>query len=379
MPPRGHLEVFEKIKPKLVFGISIASFWVTDQPLRDRVLIGTPFISVIFGLILSLIHLASNFDGHLTMNLVMTQIIIVATLQIFLKTLWIWYDRDNLLKLLNKAISLHEEYENEEICAIVEKNLKKLNNIWIICFKITFVSIYITCVLVTIYNALKGEDGICITIPFIPQEFPGHLEIMLLIQTFVIFSGSFSVLYTDFVTVFFGIEIMAASNILFHYISLHKEVIQEHPHDLKIITVRFCELVENVKLYNDVISPSSFIQFITSAFLSFLIFFFTRLNPENPVGYFLGFCVVLQLFAPCLFGEFIKIRMERLSTTLYLTNWYDLKLKSQKSFLLVLGMTQREYGLKAAGLYNISIYTFIQILKMAFSWCAFMFTLEAYY
>uniref|UniRef100_A0A240SYM0 Odorant receptor n=1 Tax=Phlebotomus papatasi TaxID=29031 RepID=A0A240SYM0_PHLPP len=378
MPLHGHLEVFNKIKPEIELGISIACFWVTNQSLRDRVFIRSPFISMTMCLILSLIHFAFNFDGNFNTNLVLVLIIFITSCQIFLKTLWLWYDRDNLLKLLNKAISLHNEHESMDVCAIAEKNLKKLNNIWIICFKITFAIVNTTAVLLATCNVLQGEEGVFITIPFVPREFPGHLEIKLSIQFVLLQFGCLSALYTDFVIVFFGIEIMAASDILFDYISFHKDVIQEHPDDLKIITVRFCELIENVKLFNDVISFSSFVQLVTSALMSFLVFFFTRLSPENPVGYFLGFCIVLQLFLPCLFGEFIKIRMERLSTTLYLTNWYDLKLKDQKSFLIVLGMIQREYGLKAAGLYNINIYTFIQIMKMAFSWCAFMFTLEAY-
>uniref|UniRef100_A0A3F2ZEB1 Odorant receptor n=1 Tax=Phlebotomus papatasi TaxID=29031 RepID=A0A3F2ZEB1_PHLPP len=378
MPLRGHLEVFNKIKPEIELGISIASFSVTNQSLRDRVLIRSPFLSMAICLILTLVHLANKFEGHLTTNLVLALIIFIISCQMVIKTLWMWYDRDNLLKLLNKTISLHNDHENEEICAIAEKNLIKFNNIWIVCFKFTFAAIYTTAILFIIYNILKGEDGIFITIPCIPMNFRGHLEIKFSIQFILILIGGLSGLYTDFVIVFFSIEIMAASNILFDYISLHKDVIQEHPDDLKIITVRFCELVENIKLFNDVISPTSFIQFITSAFLSVLVFFSTGLSPKNLDGYLLCFCIVLQLFLPCLFGEFIKIGMERLSTNLYLTNWYDLKLKDQKSFLIVLGMTQKKYELKAAGLYDINIYTFIQIVKMAFSWCAFMFTLEVY-
>lgn len=228
-------------------------------------------------------------------------------------------------------------------------------------FRITCAAVYITAILFIIYNILKGEDGIFITIPFIPTNFRGYLEIKFSIQFILILFGALSGLYTDFVIVFFSIEIMAAANILFDYISLHKDAIQKHPDDLKIITVRFCELVENIKLFNDVISPSSFIQLITSAFLTVLVFFNTGLSPENLDGYLMCFCFLLQLLLPCLFGEFIKIGMERLSTNLYLTNWYDLKLKDQKSFLIVLGMTQREYELKAAGLYNINMNTFIQV------------------
>lgn len=135
MPLHGHWELFNKIKPQIELGIAIASFCVTNQPLRDRVLIRSPFLSMGICLILTLVHLESKFDGQLTTNLVMTLTIFVVCCQMVLKTLCMWYDRDNLLKLLDKTTSLHNDHENEEICAITEKNLLKFNNIWLICFK----------------------------------------------------------------------------------------------------------------------------------------------------------------------------------------------------------------------------------------------------
>ncbi|XP_055708497.1 odorant receptor 33a-like [Phlebotomus papatasi] len=175
---------------------------------------------------------------------------------------------------------------------------------------------------------------------------------------------------------FFGFEIMAASDILYDYISANKDRIQEDPDFLKIITLKYCDIVDNINRFNDIISLSNLVQFVTSAFLMFGVFFFIRLNPRNPVAHFMATNVLIQLFLPCVFGEFVKIKMERLSTTLYLTNWHDFDLRNQKSFLIVLGMTHGEYGLRAAGMYDVNIYTFIKIVKMASSWCAFIFTLE---
>ncbi|XP_055685253.1 odorant receptor 13a-like [Lutzomyia longipalpis] len=62
----------------------------------------------------------------------------------------------------------------------------------------------------------------------------------------------------------------------------------------------------------------------------------------------------------CILGEFIRLKSENLSDTLYQTNWYELSLKDQKIFLTTLGMTQRVYGLKAAGMYDVNLYTFIE-------------------
>ncbi|GAB0099559.1 Odorant receptor [Sergentomyia squamirostris] len=72
----------------------------------------------------------------------------------------------------------------------------------------------------------------------------------------------------------------------------------------------------------------------------------------------------------------IKIKSEKLSEAFYDVNWYNLNLKDQKTFLIILGMTQRQYGLKAAGMYVVDIYAFIQIMKAAVSYCAILYTLS---
>ncbi|XP_055703606.1 odorant receptor 33b-like [Phlebotomus papatasi] len=86
----------------------------------------------------------------------------------------------------------------------------------------------------------------------------------------------------------------------------------------------------------------------------------------------------IQTFLYCFFGEFITIKMERLTTVLYSTNWYDMNLKDRKSFMIILGVTQKAYGMKAGGMYNVNIYTFVQILKIALSWSTLILTLYAY-
>ncbi|GAB0099556.1 hypothetical protein DMENIID0001_154360 [Sergentomyia squamirostris] len=72
----------------------------------------------------------------------------------------------------------------------------------------------------------------------------------------------------------------------------------------------------------------------------------------------------------------IKIKSEKLSEAFYEVNWYELSLKDQKAFLVILGTAQRQYGLKAAGMYVVDIYAFFQITKAAFSYCAILFALS---
>lgn len=138
MTSRRHLEVFNQIKPKLDLGISIASFYISSQRFRDHLLIRAPCISAILALIFGTLHIANTFDGYLTMNIAMSCICWVGSLQVCLKTFSMRYYRENLLKLLDKVESLHNDYENNMLSKIGERNLIKFSNIWITFFKYEF-------------------------------------------------------------------------------------------------------------------------------------------------------------------------------------------------------------------------------------------------
>uniref|UniRef100_A0A3F2ZEA5 Odorant receptor n=1 Tax=Phlebotomus papatasi TaxID=29031 RepID=A0A3F2ZEA5_PHLPP len=376
MSVQRNLEIFNKIKPKIQFGISFSTIYVSTESLKHRILIKATLISTILCLVSTILHIANTFQGKFTGNLAMSLTYCFGCIQIISKTLFMRYNRNNLLELLDKVQSLHNNFENKELNSIAEKNLTKFSNIWETCFKLGKVIIMITAFGLSISSTIKGKSGIIIQIPLIPNDIPCSSQIMLFMQLILSEFGAIFIFYLDITIAFFGFEIMAASDILYEYISANKDRIQEDPEFLKILTIRYCQIVDYIKQFNDIVSIANLVQFVTNAFLSLAIFFFVRLYPRHPVGYSTAFIALFELFIPCAFGEFIKIKMERLSTTLYLTNWYDLNLKDQKSFLLVLGMTQREYGLRAAGMYDVNIYTFIKIVKMAISWCAFIFTME---
>uniref|UniRef100_A0A3F2ZED4 Odorant receptor n=1 Tax=Phlebotomus papatasi TaxID=29031 RepID=A0A3F2ZED4_PHLPP len=376
MSVQSNSEIFNKLKLTLKIGISIAIFNVTTESHWKRILIKSSLISAILCLISTILHIANAFQGKFTSNLALSFILFFGCIQIISKTFFMRYNRNNLLELLDKVQSLHNNFENKELNSIAEKNLTKFGNIWKTCFKLGKVLVTIGVCSFSIANSVIGDSGVVIQLPFIPNNFPYYTQIMLLIQFIFLIFGAISIFYTDITIAFFGFEIMAMSDILYDYISENKDRIQEDPDLLKIFIIRYCQIVDNIKRFNNIVSLTNLVQFVTSAFLSFATFFFLRSNPRNPVAYSSALMTLFQLFIPCVFGEFIKIKMERLSTTLYLTNWPDLNLKDQKCFLLVLGMTQREYGLKAAGMYDVNIYTFIKIVKMAASWCTFIFTLE---
>uniref|UniRef100_A0A240SY87 Odorant receptor n=1 Tax=Phlebotomus papatasi TaxID=29031 RepID=A0A240SY87_PHLPP len=377
MSVESNLEMFNKIRPKIELGITIATFYATTEPRWKRMFIKVSFTSTLLCLVSATYHIFNTFEGQLTGNLAMSFILCVGCIQIISKSILMRYHRHNLLKLLEKMQILHNNFQNEEINYIAAKKLKKFNDIWQICFKLIKAIIAMAVIIFSISNIVRGKSGVIAQIPFIPNDLPYYTQLMLFIQFILLAMASIFVFYTDICIAFFGFEIMAASDILYDYISANTDRIQKDPDFLKIIMIRYCEVVDNIELFNKINFIANLIQFATSIFLSFAVFFFIRLYPKHPVGYPTVMSILVELFIPCLFGEFIKIKMERLSSTLYLTNWYSLSLKDQKSFLIVLLITQREYGLRAAGMYDVNIYTFIKVVKMAASWCAFIFTLEA--
>lgn len=212
-----------------------------------------------------------------------------------------------------------------------------------------------------INDSFKTDSEANIEIPFFTKNFSYHNELMKFVQFIFNELAIISVVCTDITLAFFVFSIMGASEILYEYISTNINSIQVNPDLFKIITRRYCEIVECINLFNNIYSIMSFVQFISSAFLSFVVFFIVRLDPMDLVGYAIVLCILSQYFIPCLFGELFKIKMKRLSTAMHFANWYDFDLKDQKYFLLILGMIQKEYGLKAAGMYEINIYVFIDV------------------
>ncbi|GAB0099562.1 hypothetical protein DMENIID0001_154450 [Sergentomyia squamirostris] len=177
-------------------------------------------------------------------------------------------------------------------------------------------------------------------------------------------------------TIFIGLEIMASLDILNDYIKLLNEKIKTNSNFFKTILKRHCKVINQINLLNEAVYEISFIQMIISTLILILIFVFIRKDTTQISAYTTCLCGMTQIFILCIFGEMIKIKSEKLSDAFYEVNWYELSLKDQRTFLIILGMAQRKYGLKAAGMYNVDIYAFVKIVKLAVSYCAILYTLS---
>uniref|UniRef100_A0A3F2ZEF7 Odorant receptor n=1 Tax=Phlebotomus papatasi TaxID=29031 RepID=A0A3F2ZEF7_PHLPP len=376
MSYQRHSKVFNKINKILEIKIPIASFCVTNEPLMlYRVLIRAPFIATVMCILGATMHIANTFEGYLNTNIAVSLIILCGSIQVFFKTFSMRYHQKSVTKIMYKIKSLHNQYENTKLNYIAEESLTKFGNIWIICCRLETALMFSAVTSIMIYNIFKGDSGTNIEIPFLPKTIFYYNKILQILQLILTELATVCVICTDMCLAFFVFEILAASEILCQYISLNINIIDESPDFFKIITLRYFEIVKSIKLFNSIYSIMSLVQFVTSAFLSFITFFIVQTNPMNPIGYVIVLAILSQFFIPCLFGELLKVRIEKFSTVLNFANWYDFSLKNQKKFLFILGITQKEYGLKAAGMFDINIFVFIDIVKMALSWCTFVLTL----
>ncbi|XP_059623022.1 odorant receptor 4-like [Phlebotomus argentipes] len=201
-------------------------------------------------------------------------------------------------------------------------------------------------------------------------------EVDYLIQIIMMAISAISVCTIDLAVIFIGIQIMAALNILNDYMKLIDKKVKEIPNYLKLIIIRHNDIIKNINSFKESIEKTAFVQVASSSLLLIFIFLFVRKESNQITAYVLCLTGISQILLLCIFGELLKIKTERLSATLYLTNWYELSVKDQKMFLLVLAMAQKDFGLKAAGMYDVNLNAFLKILKLAMSYCAILYSLS---
>ncbi|XP_059608018.1 putative odorant receptor 83c [Phlebotomus argentipes] len=294
-------------------------------------------------------------------------------LQLLSKIVFGALEREAFVELMKWIESLYREQESDpQLRFILEKHLIWAMKLWKILNKWLRIVYFVLALLSAVCMRPNSTAGLVVKIPFLGDQ----SEISYILQIILFSMIGLLLFVVDFAIFFVGFHIMVALNILNDFIKILHEKIVEIPHFLSIVVKRHCDIIQSIDLLNKIIEKISFVQILTSVTLLITLFASMRTERFQVLSYILCLFVMGQTLVFCVFGEFIKHKTERLSTTLYLTNWYELSLRDQKTFLLILRMSQREYGLKAAGMYELNIYLFIQIIKVAFSYCAILYALS---
>uniref|UniRef100_A0A3F2ZDB6 Odorant receptor n=1 Tax=Lutzomyia longipalpis TaxID=7200 RepID=A0A3F2ZDB6_LUTLO len=374
------MEEFNKKWSRINFLLSHMTVNITTGSLKDRLVISVvAMVNVLFFVCLFL-HLW-NSEFALNFNILVSGLTFFGCAHYLFRLAVGFFKVDLYTELMQKIKALYTEKgddeEDEQILAKHLMNSLKIFSLIDKCFSVLYV---LAGMMTGVYFRYNPDYGLMIDLPFISLDiFQGNFlwrEFPYFIQEYFYTSFGVTVIILDLGIIFMGIQVIAELNILTDSMNLLNEKIKTHPMFLHRIIRRHCSLIENINLLNDIIAESSFVQlmltFATILFgMTFLITYTT--------GY-VNYIIVCGSggigLSICILGEFIRNKTESLSDTLYMTNWYDLSAKDQKIFLIMLGMAQRGYGLKSAGMYDINLYTFVQIFKIAFSYSAVLYSLS---
>uniref|UniRef100_A0A240SXT8 Odorant receptor n=1 Tax=Lutzomyia longipalpis TaxID=7200 RepID=A0A240SXT8_LUTLO len=372
-----HLQEFITAKPLIDFLIALLTLDVFSGTLRNRLKIIFLTISNVLFIFLLFFHVKNTIRSEINTNFMWT-FLLWNNISVFLIVMILNAFKRNKFHLLMQSIQklFEEEKEDEELDEILQKNLeysmKVFNflNRWIIHIGLGLA------IMGGINFRLNRNFGLIIEFPYFESDNFLWRESQYILQTAFGFVTSYTVMSISVGFIFLGLLVMAEINILTDYMKLLNEKIKTDPKFLSKMIKRHCSVIENLNLLSDILSDTSFLHLFASCATFMFGFSFIMKYPEEFLNYLLILAATMLSLHICILGEFIGLKSENLSETLYLINWYELSLKDQKSFLIILGMAQREYGLKAAGMYDVNLYTFVQISKIAFSYCAILYSLS---
>uniref|UniRef100_A0A240SXV3 Odorant receptor n=1 Tax=Lutzomyia longipalpis TaxID=7200 RepID=A0A240SXV3_LUTLO len=375
------LEQFQKAKPRIDFILSYTTLNMFSGPRKNCFLICL-FItinSLFFSLIL--LHLKNTKCFELSFNSLVTLLTFFATIGYGLRIFVGFFKKEKNEILLKNTEDLYEEQEeDEELEQILRRHSVDSLKIFQICYRWGIYIYFVGGFLCSFYFRFNEDYGLMYELPFIASDnFKDHIlwkEFSYIVQNIFYMNLTTSTILLDIGILFLGLQLIAELNILNDFMKLLNEKIIIEPKFLSRIVKRHCSVIENFNLLSEITSESPIVQlFLTFVALLFgMTFLITYAKGFGNYGIIIcGGGLGLPL---CILGQIIQVKADNLSETLYQTNWHELSLKDQKTFLIVLGMAQREYGLKAAGVYDINLYTFVQIIKIAFSYCAVLYSLS---
>uniref|UniRef100_A0A7G3AK37 Odorant receptor n=1 Tax=Lutzomyia longipalpis TaxID=7200 RepID=A0A7G3AK37_LUTLO len=356
------VEEFNKVKPRIDFLIAHLTLNVNSGSRKNRVYLSFLTLCNLIFLIFVFLHLKNSKNFELNFNVLLTFLTFLAIISYGFRIIVCLRKREKFVKFLQGIKEMYEEQEeDEELGFILKKNLLNSLNFFQFCNRWGVYIFFSGGILCGVYFRLNSDYGLMYELPFnatsnmIWEDFPHVL------QTFFYINLGCTIIFLDIGILFLGIQVIAEINILNDCIKLMNDKVKTQPKFLCKIIKRHCSVIENVNQLNDLISETSFMQLILT-FVCLLLGITFLITYAMGVGnYIIAICGGSLGLSICILGEFIKIKTSELSNTLYLTNWYELSLNEQKNFILILGMSQREYGLKAGGMYEVNLYTFLRV------------------
>ncbi|GAB0086925.1 hypothetical protein DMENIID0001_011500 [Sergentomyia squamirostris] len=332
-------------------------------------------IYMLFFMILVMLRIVDIFhDNEATL---LRKIIIIITLEGFFMVTFkdisgAFYQKkfQNLVDWTEKLHTVKED--NHLVQKIVDKDLEKTIKFGNILFKL-YGSLVGTAVFGLMVTYVVSHF-VVIKIPYFESQ---HKELIyLLIQEVSLFILAIWDVTSDSGIIFLGLYMLAFVKIINKMIKAlsDQKAMIECPNLLLETMKKHREMIEILETFNSAIKLMSFTQLLMSTITFLTLLFSIQIDWHQFLFQMIFIVVLVELFLLCLFGEIIKCESASIFWNLYLTKWYEMSLKDQKIILIMMMNSQKEIGLKAVGMYDISLMAFIQILKMSFSYSAIILT-----
>ncbi|GAB0090751.1 hypothetical protein DMENIID0001_055080 [Sergentomyia squamirostris] len=293
------------------------------------------------------------------------------SLQAFIKALTTIYYKDQFIVFFTAITEIVKTHFDSAVDSLVQKILKETILLTKICH-VTITIIFNTTVFLLVHQGMNSPKGTPLGYYLPVFNWWGNFVFQL--------HGAWLILYAvlagDFVFIalalFFRGELAIISEVILCFDD--SAFAKKNIHLLRMIYKMHLRVLKKLGAFQNVYYFLTFLQIISSFFLICLTTYMIRFHDIQAWAYAVLLCGLMQTFFLCLIGDILFEKASTISESLYLTKWYEMGLEDQQRILIMIAMAQKPYGIKAAGLVDISFFTFIEICKLSVSYCAILFT-----
>ncbi|GAB0095703.1 hypothetical protein DMENIID0001_111170 [Sergentomyia squamirostris] len=280
------------------------------------------------------------------------------------------FNFDRLLKWIRKLHTVKDD--NEMIQEIINENLEIVMKYSKIIFWVHLVLFVFSGVTVTVLFSM--QKVIMMTIPYLDEK--DYAFTYGIVEGVACIITGVWIVFSNISNFDFGLYLIFFARIInsmIHCIS-DPDKKEKCPDLLIRIIKKHLELINMFSDFNGTVKFLSLIQLIFTTILFIFILMCIQVYRDEYTMYLFFVTVQLELFVLSVFGEYIRSETEDIFMSLYQTTWYDLSLKDQRAILFMMTISKEPLGLKAAGLYDINIMAFVQILKASLTYSAIILT-----
>uniref|UniRef100_A0A240SY02 Odorant receptor n=1 Tax=Lutzomyia longipalpis TaxID=7200 RepID=A0A240SY02_LUTLO len=260
---------------------------------------------------------------------------------------------------------------------VLSKSIKTGYKIVMIYFALCVVSFL--AYLFYVLHEKKFTSIMFYTFPSVNKGSILHIPLNLIYQ-FLIFSyGIWYMVLTDmlfvFISMYFRGELASLSELIGGLDDERIDSEKEHRRILHTFYEFHTKTKEMQRTFIDVCWYSYLVQFFTSTVYLCLMLYMMSFSAASFTLYFIPLAAMNQMFMVCLIGEILHTSGEDVINAFSATKWYLMTTRNQRIFLILLTFVQPPTIIKTFGFKEVTLHTFLQLVKAMGSYCAFLYTI----